>query len=527
MQKQYRTLAYLFFFILCFTEAGSVSAQWSLNPARQMEIPDIVTIESSESHLYVLSETEGLVVFRAHSDSLQWLYSSTGMQQRGSILQSDIRFAYLYGNGRRLTIVEPTSVLGVYSSTLLPSVPGSVSRIGNNLYLALGEDGLGTIDLSDPESVDSEIMIMDQERFRNQPVQNLVSDNKQILYVLSGGNRIDIYRVNRDRTDDNNLSTAVHDERVRLDRSAEKLFLTENELVGSDSEGRVFLINSDGRTSVIAETGSTIKKLDSWNNMLIFQTDDHVLWLGDYRQSGSISAWRDNEPAGNHFTVTENELWVSNFDNISPVIVQSGNEDPVVQRDRGPLRIAEIGDVVLPFPKPLLLPITLENRVETDVSFSYEAPFANARIRGNTFYWQPTATQTGRHRIEIFATTPEGESHSRSFMVELRPFNSPPRFTPLRAITIPINESFQLEIKAVDPDGMNQDLIRYLAVDLPEGARLDEQTGQFTWSPSIRQVGTHRFEIVATDQYGAAASQNVEIRVLEISDGESDIENGR
>ncbi|PWN06167.1 Ig domain-containing protein [Rhodohalobacter mucosus] len=527
MQKLYRTLTFLVLFPICLITVDSAFAQWSLNPARQLEIPDITAIESSETHLYALSETEGLVVFRAHSDSLQWLYSSTGMQQRGNTLQSDIRFAYLYGNGRRLTVVEPTSVLGVYSSTLLPSAPNSVSRIGNKLYLALGENGLGTLDLSNPESVDSEIMILDQDRFRGQPVQSLVSDNEQILYVLSGGNRIDIYRVSRDRTDSENPPTAVHDERVRLDRAAEKLFLTENELVGSDSEGRVFLINSDGRTNVIADAGTSIKKLSSWNDTIVFQTSGHVLWLGDYDQNSRISAWRLNEQAGNHFTVTENELWVSNFDNIAPVTMQISDDDSTVLRDNGPLKIADIEDIILPFPKPLLLPLTLENSVETDVSFSYEAPFTNARIRGNTFYWQPTATQTGRHRIEIFATTPEGENHSVSFMVELRPFNSPPRFTPLRPITIPINEAFQLEIKAVDPDGMNKDLIRYLAVDLPDGARLDERTGQFTWNPSIRQVGTHRFEIVATDQYGAAASQDVEIQVLEISEDESDLENGR
>ena len=277
MQKLFRTLLTIILFALCMAANDSATAQWSLNPARQMEIPDIVTIESSESHLYVLSETEGLVVFRAYSDSLQWLYSSTGMQQRGSTLQSDIRFAYLYGNGRRLTVVEPTSVLGVYSSTLLPSVPTSVSRIGNKLYLALGENGLGTLDLSNPESVDSEVTIMDPERFRDQPVQSLVSDNEQMLYVLSGGNRIDIYRVNRDRTGENAALTAVHDERVRLDRSAEKLFLTGNELVGSDPDGQVFLINSAGRTSVIARTGSKIKKLDSWNGRLVFQTEDYSL----------------------------------------------------------------------------------------------------------------------------------------------------------------------------------------------------------------------------------------------------------
>ena len=530
MQKSYNpfyTLPLFALFLSVFW-AEPASAQWSLDPGRQMEIPDIVAMESSDSHMYVLSDSEGLVVFRALSDSLQWLYSSTGMQDRGSFMQSDIRFAYLYGNGRRLTVVEPTSVLGVYSSTLLPSPPRSVSRIGNNLYLALGMTGLGVLDLSSPESVDSGIVILDAERYRNEPVQSLVSDNEQTLYVLSGGNRIDIYRFNRDRvSNEENSAAAVHDERVRLDRSTSQLYLTENELLGSDEEGRVFLINSDGRTSVIADAGAPVIKLDSWNSQLVFQTSDGILWAGNYEDADGISAWRTNPSAGNHFSVTEDELWVSNFNDIAPVVPQINGLNTRPQRSNGPLRIAEIDDIIIPFPKPLILPIDLENRVESSVSFSFQAPFPNARIRGNTFYWQPTATQTGRHRVEIFATTPEGESHSRSFMVELRPFNSPPRFTPLRPITIPISEAFELEIKAIDPDGMNQDLIRYLGVDLPDGARLNERTGQFTWSPTIRQVGTHQFEVVATDQYGAAASQNVEIRVLEIGDSESEAGNGR
>ncbi len=88
-----------------------------------MEIPSVITMDSSPAHLYVLSDTEGMAVFRTQPDTLQWLYSSTGMEQRGNTVTADIRFAYLFGNSRRLTVLEPTSVLGVYSSTILPSNP--------------------------------------------------------------------------------------------------------------------------------------------------------------------------------------------------------------------------------------------------------------------------------------------------------------------------------------------------------------------------------------------------------------------
>uniref|UniRef100_UPI00159EFEAD Ig domain-containing protein n=1 Tax=Rhodohalobacter halophilus TaxID=1812810 RepID=UPI00159EFEAD len=59
-------------------------------------------------------------------------------------------------------------------------------------------------------------------------------------------------------------------------------------------------------------------------------------------------------------------------------------------------------------------------------------------------------------------------------------------------------------------------------VDLPDGARIDEKTGRFTWTPNVRQVGSHRFQVIATDQYGAAASQDFEIRVVEINESETE-----
>ena len=111
----------------------------------------------------------------------------------------------------------------------------------------------------------------------------------------------------------------------------------------------------------------------------------------------------------------------------------------------------------------------------------------------------------------------DGRTDSTQFVINLRPFNSPPRFTPSRPISIPVGEPFDLGVTAVDPDGMNQSLIRYLGVDMPNGAQINETTGQFTWNPDDRQVGEHTFRVIATDQYGAAASQDYTINVVELS----------
>jgi hypothetical protein len=174
----------------------------------------------------------------------------------------------------------------------------------------------------------------------------------------------------------------------------------------------------------------------------------------------------------------------------------------------------------------LLLPIEFETDVNfNDVSLSYSASFDNAQIRGNTFYWQPTAAQSGRHSVTITASLADGRTDSTQFIINLRPFNSPPRFTPTRPISIPVGEMFELQISAIDPDGMDQSLNRYLGVDMPDGAHINEQTGRFTWEPTERQVGEHTFRVIATDQYGAAASQDYTINVVELSaqSGEEDL----
>lgn len=496
---------------LLFGSISALQAQFSTDLSRQLHIPGIININSSETHFYALSESEGLIVFRAYSDSLQWLYSSTGMQERGHILESDIRFAYLYGNSRRLTIIEPTSVLGVYSSTILPASPLSVKRIGLRLFIAMGNSGLAMLNLETPESVDSNAEIITD----NTTVLDLATDGRRTLYVLKNNQEISVYDVTEDGVD--------HQESVQVSRPLSRLFLANNELIGTDRNGNVFLVNSDGSSRTLAQMESPVEQIEMWDNQLIIRTDDQQLWAGS--ADGELTPWKTNTRGGNFVATSDNTLWLAEFNIIAPVIRSSDSDirHSPLTGSTGEIKLKPISDAVAPSGRPIILPIEFEGQVDlSQIALSYAAPFDNARIRGKTFYWQPSPNLTGRQTVTITATSSDGRSDSVTFHIDVRPFNAPPRFTPTRPVSIPAGERFQLTISAVDPDGMEQNLIRYLGVDMPDGATINEQTGDFNWTPHLRQVGRHQFQIIATDQFGAAASQDFTINVIEIDETEND-----
>jgi hypothetical protein len=197
----------------------------------------------------------------------------------------------------------------------------------------------------------------------------------------------------------------------------------------------------------------------------------------------------------------------------------------VASADEAPV-LKPIDNITVPFPRPILFPIELEsNHDMNEIEFSYRSNIENARIRGQSFFWQPASSQVGQNQFTIAATTSSGLTDTVTFSIDVRPFNSPPRFTPLQPLTINVDEEFSFEFNAIDPDGMNPDLIRYLGVDLPSGASLNEQSGEFRWRPNIRQVGEFEFQVIATDQFGAATSQDVTIRVIETDpEQEADID---
>ena len=472
-----------------------------------MDIPGLKEVAASEAHLYVISEEEGLAVFRTSSDTLQYLFTNPGMEQRGHRMDADIRFAYLYGDeDNRLTVLEPTSILGVYSSTYLPETPLTAQRIGNHLLVAMGEGGLGHLSLDTPESVDQDPENLIDDR----PVHSLTK-HQQTIYALVDRNSI--YRIEEDGD-----SITISEEVFELNFDAERLFYVNDHLWITNDQGQFYTVDPDGDSvEERFQVDEPVERFAFWNELYIVRSEEGRVWTVD--TDDDVHALRDNPGNRNVFSVSKSMLWMSEGSELLQLhkeeeLAATPDEDYTGDEE---IRIVSIDDMVIPYPRPVLIPIELENEVPTDdIRFHYNSSVDNAEIRGKGFYWQPSSRQTGRHEFTIVASTRDGRTDSTSFEIDVKRFNSPPRFTPVRPVSIPAEEEYSMPIEARDPDGTHPDLIRYIGVDLPEGSEIDERTGEFTWTPHRRQVGEHTFEVIATDQYGAASTLTVEITVMEL-----------
>lgn len=501
-----------FFALFLIIGTASLGAQPALerDPSLVMEIPSVITLSSSPAHLYVLSEEEGLAVFRTYGDSLQWLYTSPNMERRGNTITADIRFAYLFGKSNRLTILEPTSVMGVYSSTRLPTRPIDAERIGQRLFLALGDKGLGRISLSTPAAVDSTLHIVEGSILSGETIIDLETQNNR-LFVLSVGGNLHTFRFRND-----NLSLIKSTE---LSAQTESIFVINNSLLVTDEEGTIYEIAPSDKLLELGRIGEPVAKIEQWNDWLIIRGNSNRLWIS--YQKGSPQLWKKNKDGGNYFTVSEADLWLSEYNHISKI--RATEQLPTARLNESQtylnrsFSLAEIADQIIPHTKPLLFPLVINGQSNLqDVQFSYRSTdIEHAEIRGQSFYWRPGYNDIGIHHLKIIAVNSSGEMDSASFTIDVRSFNAPPRFAPIRPISIPVGEKFTLPIKATDPDGMNPNLIRFLGVNLPYGASIDQQTGTFTWTPTMRHMGENDFRVIATDQYGAAASVDVTINVIE------------
>ena len=500
------------FFALLFC-IGETSAQNQIiqDYSRVLNIPNVKTMEASSSHLYVLSETEGMAVFRTYEDSLQWLYTSSGMQRRGYQMDADIRFAYLYGDSHRLTILEPTSVLGVYSSTLLPSRPLGVARLQNDLYVALGQEGLGKLSLETPETVDSDAELVANDVIGRADVLDVASSIiSNQLFVLTGDAKIHVFLIEEGEF---GLESTV-----RLGAQIHKLFLDEGLIWGASRTGQIFEVNANGLGKNLGNIGEPVTDLLSWRNHVFARGASGKIWISTNEQR--FEEWKTDPSSMNHITKSSYTVWLNIFNKLSPLKIGTEPEATSLNQPQFPsrLKIEPIENIILTYPKPLLLGIEFEgNYPADDLELTYRSNVSNASLKKQGLYWQPSVNQVGYNWFTIIASNSKGETDSLRFSVDVRTFNSPPRFSPVRGSSIVVNDPYEINFNAIDPENPSNSIIRYLGVDLPDGSILDERTGKFTWTPSERHVGKTTFRVIATDAQGAASSQDITLTVIDIS----------
>ena len=502
------------FLVAAFTQSAQAQHSKKLMQdfSKVMEIPQVVAMEASPTHLYVLSDSEGMVVFRAYTDSLQWLYTSSGMQRRGDQIMADSRFAYLFGDTNRLTILEPTSALGVYSSTRLPQITTAAARIGNTLFIALGQSGLGKLSLETPEAVDSSPEMTGVEQITGSRVLDVRSTalSKQ-LFVLTDTPSLLVF-------DYEDQSLKVN-KNISLNSGLTHIFVDDENVWGTNRTGEVFEIRSAGIGRRIGSVNDVVESIYKWKDRTFVRTEGGKIWVSG-PDTALLEPWKTDGAANNYLAKSKDRLWITENDKISEIKIFDGSVISQASDDsqNTGFNIKTIPNQIVTYPAPLLIPLEMEGAMTAqNIEFSYRSNVKNATVRKQGFFWRPSVNQVGSHWFTIVATDSEGQSDSTRFLVDVRSFNSPPRFSPVRNTSIAVNENYELTFSAIDPDNPQNSIIRFIGVDMPDGATLNEKTGTFTWTPTDRQIGESTFKVIATDRLGAASSVEVTLNVLDIS----------
>jgi subtilase family serine protease len=195
--------------------------------------------------------------------------------------------------------------------------------------------------------------------------------------------------------------------------------------------------------------------------------------------------------------------------------VEAFNERPL---------LGYIGDKVAVVGEPIEFTIDVKDLDEDNLTFSATglpagATLTESNVYGKaTFSWTPTAANLGTYPITISVEdSGNGDSSkvlnsTQSFNLVVRNSNSAPVLNAIEPQNIKEGETLSFALNATDSDG---DVLTYTAKNLPNGAFLNPETGEFTWTPNYFSAKVYEgIEFIVSDGH-SSSSQTVKITVTE------------
>ena len=129
------------------------------------------------------------------------------------------------------------------------------------------------------------------------------------------------------------------------------------------------------------------------------------------------------------------------------------------------------------------------------------------------FYWTPTYEQSGNYQVDFQVNDSFGASANTSVSITVENVNRPPFIEGIGKKTVKENEKLEFQLVAKDPDKEDEGKVRLRAVTLPTGASFDENSGQFSWTPTFEQSGDYVIEFETTDGQSASTNETVLVKV--------------
>ena len=129
---------------------------------------------------------------------------------------------------------------------------------------------------------------------------------------------------------------------------------------------------------------------------------------------------------------------------------------------------------------------------------------------GASLEWSPESEAEGNHSVLVRVEDGRGGSDELQFTLAAieQPANRPPEVSSIPVVDGNVNQDYEYQVVASDPDGDN---LTY-SVTAPEGLEIDS-AGKITWTPSNEQVGLHEVIVGVSDGEGGEVEQHYSILV--------------
>lgn len=181
-------------------------------------------------------------------------------------------------------------------------------------------------------------------------------------------------------------------------------------------------------------------------------------------------------------------------------------------QDVSPVKLNQIGDKEVIVGQELKFVVGGTGPDGSTLTFSASNLPQGASFNPDTkeFNWTPTLTQVGVYSNVRFEVTDGVNVSSEEITIAVvTGTNSEPILNPIGSKEVFEGETLTIILSAVDPDG---DVLTYSVGNLPQGAALDPQTGEFSWTPGRGQKGVTSIRFEVSDGV-LSDSENVSITV--------------
>jgi len=158
----------------------------------------------------------------------------------------------------------------------------------------------------------------------------------------------------------------------------------------------------------------------------------------------------------------------------------------------------------------------VESDAETAGEARYRLDYAPAGMlidpQTGLITWTPQESQEGTQSVTVVVADLAGNETQQAFNVSV---NQSPDIWTIGNKLVQEGETLSFTVTAVDPDG-DTPLVYSLAAGAPEGAAIDPETGEFTWTPTEAQgPGEYDIYFKVTDSAGSVGTQKIRVTVTE------------